>query len=678
MVRRDKFVVGDFLILPTHNKIVLNDQSFPLEPKIMEVLCYLIAHPNQVISKQELLDALWPGQTLGQEVITRAIFELRKTFSDDAKQPKFISTIPRKGYCFIHDIAPSEDLNVVMPEASSAKGVRKVLATLALVLCLCVLFYYVWPSLSQMPVAKPQLSLVSHSFEKASNPDISPDGNYLLFVAEQQGDYLIVQTDIESQKPTIITRSPSKILSPKWLTDSEIVYGQCSTETCQLLRLDLVTQNQSELNYQTRSIIDIQVNLSHQELLIANIKNGFRSFDIFNFNTSKRLEISEEIRARKPVWASNYRQVFFVASTPNGNQTFNIFDTATLRHTQVSIDVDQVFALATMKHDRVLLSSRKNGQSGIWQYDTSADLLVKLIDASPGEVISELTYHESKSLLIFKSLKRNIDIGAYGLDIELASVNSDMIDMNAFYLNKRDQLVLTSNRSGAYEIWAAKQGQVQKLTNLKLNVIDRPVVNEHQTKLAFTSTTRNKSQLRIFDLEAQSVILEHLFDKKVYLLGWSHDEKGVYYSSGRQGNYTIYYFSLDQKTIKPLVINAGVLLHEDDQQRQFFVNMATNYLMLQQSNGAITAQVQLPDNTSLTPHQAVIIDNTFYAIEQYRNVLDVVSVDLTNQQKQIAIELPRDVYVTQLAKHQQLFAIYDQIIEDKNQLFVAKFTDKIP
>jgi DNA-binding winged helix-turn-helix (wHTH) protein/WD40 repeat protein len=672
----DKIVVGDFLILPTHNKIILDGQSFTLEPKIMDVLCYLIAHPNKVISKQEFLDALWPGQTLGQEVITRAIFELRKTFSDDAKQPKFISTIPRKGYCFIHKVDSNESLEVESSPKSSIPALSTLFAVA--ILSLCVLVYWVWPNSSQAVIDKPQLSLVSHSFDQANNPDVSPDGKNLIFVAEQGNEYLIVQTDIESQKQTIKARSPLKIVSPKWISDSEVVYGQCSAGMCQLLHFNFATQQGAELTYQTNLIIDIQVNLGNQQLLIANMKKGFRSFDILNLTTSSLLEMPDNLRASKPVWANSYRQVFFVSTTSNGNQTLNIFDIATLKQTQVIIDVDQVFALATMENDFVLMSSRKDGKSGIWQYSIGDKSLIKLIDGSPGEVVSELTYHEQTSLLIFKSLQRNIDIGAYGLDIDLASVNSDMIDMNAIYLNKRDQLVLISNRTGAYEIWGATQGEVEKLTDLKLNVIDRPIANKVQSQLAFTSTTRNMSQLRIFDLDTQSITFEYLFKKKIYLLGWSHDDEGLYYSSGIQGDYTIYYFSLAQQTIKALMVNAGVLLHENDQHHRYFINMATNHLMSQQTNGAITAQVQLPDNTSLTPHQAVIIDNTFYAIEQYRNVLDVVSVDLTNQQKQIAAELPRDVYVTQLAKHHQLFAIYDQIIEDKNQLFVAKFTDKIP
>jgi DNA-binding winged helix-turn-helix (wHTH) protein len=670
----DKIVVGDFLILPTHNKIILDGQSFTLEPKIMDVLCYLIAHPNKVISKQEFLDALWPGQTLGQEVITRAIFELRKTFSDDAKQPKFISTIPRKGYCFIHEIATNESPELEPSQKSSNPTLRTLFAVA--ILSLCVLVYWVWPNSSQAVIDKPQLSLVSHSFDQANNPDVSPDGSHLLYVAEQGNEYLIVQTDIDTRKQTIMTRSSLKIVSPKWLSDSEVVYGQCSAEMCQLLRFNFATQQGAELTYQTNLIIDIQVNLAKQQLLIANVKKGFRSFDILNLTTSSLLEIPENIRASKPVWANNYRQVFFVSATSNGNQTLNIFDIAKLKQTQVIIDVDQVFALATMENDVVLMSSRKDGKSGIWQYAIGDESLIKLIDASPGEVVSELTYHEQTSLLIFKSLQRNIDVGAYGLDIDLTALNSNMIDMNALYLNKRDQLVLTSNRTGAYEIWGSTQGEVEKLTDLKLNVIDRPIANKMQSQLAFTSTTRNMSQLRIFDLDTQSVTFEYLFKKKVYLLGWSHDDEGLYYSSGIQGDYTIYYFSLAQQTIKALMVNAGVLLHENDQNHRYFINMATNHLMLQQPNGAITAKLPLADNTSQTPHQAVIIENTFYAIEQFRNLLDLVSVDLQNQQKQIEIELPRDVYVTQLGKHHKLFAIYDQVIEDKNQLYLAKFAAK--
>lgn len=101
---KNKIEIGDYTVLPTHSKIVFEEQEFKLEPKIMQVLCFLIEHRNEVVSREQIVETLWPNTVTGLEVVTRAIFELRKIFKDDAKSAKYIETIARKGYSFIYPL----------------------------------------------------------------------------------------------------------------------------------------------------------------------------------------------------------------------------------------------------------------------------------------------------------------------------------------------------------------------------------------------------------------------------------------------------------------------------------------------------------------------------------------------------------------------------------------------
>jgi len=76
------------------------DQIF-LRPKSFEVLRYLVDRPGQLVTKKELLDAVWAGVSVTDTMPAICIAELRGVLGDQVRQPKFIETVHRRGYRFI-------------------------------------------------------------------------------------------------------------------------------------------------------------------------------------------------------------------------------------------------------------------------------------------------------------------------------------------------------------------------------------------------------------------------------------------------------------------------------------------------------------------------------------------------------------------------------------------------
>ncbi len=71
-----------------------------LEPKVFDLLIYLFHHRDRVVSKDELLDQVWPGQTVSESVLPRNIRVLRKVLGDDRASQRFIETAHGRGYRF--------------------------------------------------------------------------------------------------------------------------------------------------------------------------------------------------------------------------------------------------------------------------------------------------------------------------------------------------------------------------------------------------------------------------------------------------------------------------------------------------------------------------------------------------------------------------------------------------
>ena len=92
------FRLDSWLVQPNLNTISRNGTSIQLEPKAMGVLVCLAEHALEPVSKDKLLQSVWPDTFVGEGVLTRSISELRRVFGDKAKARRVIQTIAKRGY----------------------------------------------------------------------------------------------------------------------------------------------------------------------------------------------------------------------------------------------------------------------------------------------------------------------------------------------------------------------------------------------------------------------------------------------------------------------------------------------------------------------------------------------------------------------------------------------------
>ena len=69
-----------------------------IEPKAMDVLVYLAGREGQVVSREELERDVWHGALVGYDAVTGTVIKLRKALDDDARHPRYIATVPKRGY----------------------------------------------------------------------------------------------------------------------------------------------------------------------------------------------------------------------------------------------------------------------------------------------------------------------------------------------------------------------------------------------------------------------------------------------------------------------------------------------------------------------------------------------------------------------------------------------------
>ena len=106
------FRIDDWLIQPQINSVEKEGKTWHLEPKVMQVLVHLASHPNEVLSKDRLLEAVWHNTFVGDDVLVRCISEIRYVFGDDPKSSRVIQTIPKGGYRLIAPVTAEIQTNI--------------------------------------------------------------------------------------------------------------------------------------------------------------------------------------------------------------------------------------------------------------------------------------------------------------------------------------------------------------------------------------------------------------------------------------------------------------------------------------------------------------------------------------------------------------------------------------
>lgn len=97
--------IGEWRIDAATNELTRKGETVRVEPKAMDVLVLLARHAGRVVSREELLAAIWPGVVVGDEALTQAIIKLRRALGDDSRAPRYIETIPKRGYRLVAPVS---------------------------------------------------------------------------------------------------------------------------------------------------------------------------------------------------------------------------------------------------------------------------------------------------------------------------------------------------------------------------------------------------------------------------------------------------------------------------------------------------------------------------------------------------------------------------------------------
>ncbi len=194
-----------------------------LEPRQAQTLAYFCQRPGELISRDELVDAVWQARAVTDNAVNRIISGLRQAFGDDPKRPRYIATVPRKGYRFIAPVEPVVEPSPAQERlASGLKGHRTALAAGLFCLATVVLIAAFMLDRPQPSPASGAVALTRHAGQ-SSHPAADPDGARLLYTRSAAEGLQLWLRDLVTQQERALDTGPGSAGPGAWSPDGRFI-----------------------------------------------------------------------------------------------------------------------------------------------------------------------------------------------------------------------------------------------------------------------------------------------------------------------------------------------------------------------------------------------------------------------------------------------------------------------
>jgi len=576
------FQIGEFVANRSLNTLVCQTSehgksSIPIEPKVMEVLYYLASHPNQVITRQELMDNLWQSH-VSDGAVSRVVGLLRKALGDNSEAPTYIQTVAKKGYRFMAEVTSISKKDE--PKKSKSKGMNRELIFLIVGILVTLVLIYNWVSKTNQPppsltINQPQFFQLTSEQGFEFDANLSFDDKWLIYrhrksIKEQ---YNLFLKNLDNQNITQLTHSKKDDRAPTFSPDKrQIVFTRKTLNDCSLMLLDLDTNGQplketkvykcgafdhysnvvwskdaQSLYFTDRASAEVPYQI-HKLILATNrVEKITTGLDNYYGDNELALSPSGKYLAffRNKYWGNNQVYILDLETGKErkllelGFLAWNISWTADEQH--------------------LLYSDNRNG--GMLKLIDINDASVQTIFNSPASINSpELS--ASGSSIVYSTETADVDLWQVSIEglvkgekpTKLAA-SSSRVDEMPVLSKDGDRLLFLSDRNGSSQLWLQDKNSLSVMDSLnKDSRIDgfswhpdnKQVLVAYSDKTIYRlNTEKNTSQL--IDLGNQ----------KSGFPQFSNDGKLVYFSSDASGDWQLWSYQLDGKELKQLTKAGG-------------------------------------------------------------------------------------------------------------------------
>jgi Tol biopolymer transport system component/DNA-binding winged helix-turn-helix (wHTH) protein len=594
-----EFRVGEWAVYPSLNRLARGGEEVRVEPKVMQVLEVLAETPGQVVTRDALVGRVWPDVFVSEDVLHRAIRELRRVFGDDTANPAYIETIRKRGYRLIAPVGKATDASTapsIAPTRSKPWGSIAASIVLAIALGAVVYALSTRPAADLPPSTSVRFAAMTSNPLNEVDPAISPDGSRLAFAMRPDyadaGNADIFLTTGPGQTPEPIVAHPSDDRYPAWSADgSTLAFVRIHGQTCDVMVMPLASRTERRVAA-CGNLEEPRVSWSRDgEWLVESFAAGpdpIRGWQIARIATATGFR--EPLTLPNPGTLGDYNpsvspdgsRIAFVRGINGATADLFTIPFSGGTPTRITWDNQDVVGVDWSADGRSLLyATDRAGGYTIWRADlagTEPQLVVggaaKLKHPSVARTNGRLTY-ESWAYEI--NLWDTPVVDRLDLEGDLSSTlrpviqTSDQWNHSPDYSPDGTRVAFISTRSGGAELWIADRDGTnpRQLTTFGRAYFRPPRWSPDGSTILISTSVGGQFDLYAVDLTGTQTRLTNDQEDEV-APSWSHDGRAVLFGARRSGTWQIMQLSIADGLRTQLTTDGGYAAQPSPDGRHVF------------------------------------------------------------------------------------------------------------
>lgn len=617
-----RYLEFNHITIDTQNQLLIRDgESIILAPKVYDLLLFFCKNPARIITKDELMDEVWTGTLVTENAISRTLVKVRKALGDDPKNPKFIITVPRKGYRMVtefsaNDKCQSQDQNTIdqtrqnkenitlTPLFSSLHGYKikqkKTLITWFGIFCtlLIVVAGYYFSVLQDIEIiATKQLKPLTREIADEQHPNISPDLSQLAYTKVVMGkpSYINIE-NLSDHSKVSISHPRGKLSRPVWSpTESKIAFLYQHKRVCNIFWAELKGIKNKE-NWQKitecsgESWPHLVFSPDGQHLYFNDRQskaNGYQIFRVDLINKHKDI-INQPITSGQGNYAfdisSDGKRLVMLNSEFTSQTRIYTLDIAEAK-LQLTAKLPYLMRSVVWHHDNMtLVHPSPHPAYELWQSNLAGEKLAVVV--SNTSRVKQVSRINNKQDFTFVSylINRDIYFKNSSQSNQLMNLdNSSVMDYLPTLANNSDQYSFVSKRSTTAEVYLAQLPTESNrvATSKQLTFFNTPV---RLYQLSFSPDDSQlmilaDNQIFIIDIDKGEINKLALGNRAINAISW-RDQHSVLFSTIRNSDWQLMQYNIQTQTLSAMPNGYQGGLYDEKNQRFYFLADESNEVMI--------------------------------------------------------------------------------------------------
>ncbi|MBA6391013.1 winged helix-turn-helix domain-containing protein [Colwellia sp. BRX10-3] len=586
-----RFVFGDIVVDAEQIKLTKHAKQIEFEPRVFELLVFFCKHPQEAISREELVEQVWGGRIVSDAAINRAVGELRKLLEDNPSSPQWIKTVSKVGYRLAviptleedHDLAHKEQPRIAEPETTPVEplivDVKQLQVTnnnsapistlngkwilLIAVLALFIIFVYKTlftqnPSETFGVVGRqPVTSTMGNAF----NGFYDAKTNTLLFLYRADAD---ASAQIHMKK----AMGPAQVISNDDYYYTDVLYGtdgfiyasrlnNLQQRHCEIVQIEPATKRFTPIMDCGKRVVTKLVFDDKKRRLIYKSRPSISepySIHSYQLDTGRKQQITHPVQAGNNagdyVFAISEDSQTLAVVEYNGDEVDKI-KIVDLNDNSIMASapfIDHVYGLVWRDDNKILASN----SDGLFEFNVNNLSLILKENSDQFGGISQ--GYDNRSILTERS-QTTINIFSYSKDqagIKPLTKNSG-INLTPMLGNRSDVLAFKSDRTGEEQIYiqAADETTVVAKFNESIDYISGIAWSPKDDKLVASIN----NALYLYSLESQQWQKIAATFTQVHQVAYV--EETIMFSAEVDGQWNIWQLSLANEQVKQITTKGG-------------------------------------------------------------------------------------------------------------------------